>query len=534
MTSATGEEAVVKAEVHDETDLLATLARKNAVLQAINRIFHEALGATTEEALGRLCLAVAEDLTGAAYSFMAELTPEGDRLHDLAISDRGWAVFRRDWPHVGKEGAPTHLDLHGLYGRVIKDDASLIANDARGHPDAIGVPHGHPPLLSFLGVPLRRQGKVIGVIGLGNRAGGFREIDRLAAEELAPAIVQALGGKRTEVALRESEDMRRVSIELVPAMLWRTDEAGNNTMSNSQWAEATGQSDRAASAWGWLDMAHPDDRAGVEEAFRQSYTRGEALEHQVRLRNRDGDYRWFLMRQVPRRDAQSAGMHWFGAATDVHDLHLLEERQRRLVAELQHRVRNILTVVRSVFARTVEAGGALDDVADHFRGRLDALARTQAIVTQTASGHVDLENLIRDELLSVGVADGEAMTVSGPDVPLPARAAEAIGLAVHELAINAVKYGALKVPGAMLDIAWSLCGEAGDCSGGRGTPTLCLTWVEKGVPAVPISPSRQGFGTELICEALPYQYGARTDLAFVGGGVRCRIELPLCEERTTF
>ena len=517
----------MKAEAHDETDLLATLARKNAVLQAINRIFHEALGATTEEALGRLCLAVAEDLTGASFSFMAELTPARDRLHDLAISDRAWTVFRRAWPDAGDDMVPTHLDLHGLYGRVIHDDASLIANDPSGHPDAIGTPHGHPPLESFLGVPLRRQGRLIGVMGLGNRAGGFREIDRLAAEELAPAIVQALSGKRTELALRESEDMRRHSMELVPAMLWRTDATGRNNMTTGQWTDVTGQNAADADEWGWLEVVHPDDRDATEAAFRRSYTLGEPLEHQVRLRDREGGYRWFLMRQVPIRDQPLASTIWLGAATDVHDLRMLEERQRRLVAELQHRVRNILTVIRSVFARTVEAGGALEDVADHFRGRLDALARTQAIVTRTASGQVDLQNLIRDELLSVGVADGDAMTISGPDVLLPARAAEAIGLAVHELAINSVKYGALRVPGAALKIGWST-------EQGADGAAVRLTWVEKGVPVVSISPCRQGFGTELICEALPYQYGAETQLTFVGGGVRCEIVLPLQEEGTIF
>lgn len=518
----------MKAEMHDETDLLETLARKNAVLQAINRIFHEALGATTDEALGRLCLAAAEDLTGASFSFMAELTPARDRLHDLAISDRAWKVFREAWPDGAENMLPTHLDLHGLYGRVIHDDASLITNDAAGHPDSIGTPHGHPPLDSFLGVPLRRQGRLIGIIGLGNRRGGFRDIDREAVEELAPAIVQALTGKRAELALRESEDMRRVSMELVPAMLWRTDQSGNNKMSESQWADLTGQNEEEAADWGWLAAVHPDDRATTEAAFRRSYTHDESLEQQLRLRDRDGEYRWFLMRQVPRRAETSAVTHWFGAATDVHEMHLLEQRQRRLVAELQHRVRNILTVVRSVFSRTVEAGGALDDVADHFRGRLDALARTQAIVTQTASGQVDLQNLIRDELLSVGVADGEAVTIAGPDVTLPPRAAEAIGLAIHELAINSIKYGALKRPGAMLHVAWSTYVEEDDTRGVR------LTWTEKGVPALSISPCRQGFGTELICEALPYQYGAETQLTFVGGGVRCEIALPLQEEGRSF
>jgi two-component sensor histidine kinase len=91
-----------------------------------------------------------------------------------------------------------------------------------------------------------------------------------------------------------------------------------------------------------------------------------------------------------------------------------------------------------------------------------------------------------------------------------------------------VKYGALKRQGAMLHVAWSTYG------GEDGKRGVRLTWTEKGVPALAISPSRQGFGTELICEALPYQYGAETQLTFVGGGARCVIALPLEEEGPPF
>jgi two-component sensor histidine kinase len=202
-------------------------------------------------------------------------------------------------------------------------------------------------------------------------------------------------------------------------------------------------------------------------------------------------------------------------------MQVLEERQRMLVAELQHRVRNILTVVRSVFARTVEGSESLDDVADHFRGRLDALARTQVSATLNASGTVDLENLIRDELLSVGVSDGPGLTMAGPDVALPADVVELLGLAIHELATNALKFGAFRAPGGSLSIVWDVNVD------GRSTRRLDLSWTEQGVPAVPIQPTRQGFGTELIEEALPYRLGAETRLEFRGGGVRCTIGLPL-------
>jgi two-component sensor histidine kinase len=198
-----------------------------------------------------------------------------------------------------------------------------------------------------------------------------------------------------------------------------------------------------------------------------------------------------------------------------------EERLRMLVAELQHRVRNILTVVRSVFSRTIESGGGRDDNADHFRGRLDALARTQVIVTQTLEGTVDLENLIRDELISVGVRDGPGVQIGGPDVLLSSRVAESLGLAIHELTTNALKYGALKMGGAQLSISWTVHQPP------DSPDRLDLCWQEQGVPAIPLSPTREGFGRELIEEALPYRLGAETSLDFKGGGVRCFISVPL-------
>lgn len=198
-----------------------------------------------------------------------------------------------------------------------------------------------------------------------------------------------------------------------------------------------------------------------------------------------------------------------------------EHRARVLLAELQHRVRNILFVIRSVFTRTLEAGGTIDQMAEHFRGRLDALARTQVVVTQSPAGTADLENLIRDELLSVGARDGPQLSLEGPDVGLSAELAESMGLALHELTTNSIKYGALSQPGAQLTIRWAVNLGYGDL------PRLVFSWAEQGVPAVPVDPDRRGFGTELITQALPYRLGAETSLEFRPGGVRCVIELPL-------
>ena len=184
-------------------------------------------------------------------------------------------------------------------------------------------------------------------------------------------------------------------------------------------------------------------------------------------------------------------------------------------------MRNILTVVRSVFARTAEMSGDLEEVADHFKGRLDALARTQVIVTQSAAGTADLQDLIRDELISVGVQTGPLVTIRGPDVELTSRMAETLGLVIHELTTNALKYGALRVDGARLSICWTVEIDR------QGNRHLDLRWCEQGVPVVPLQPIREGFGRELIEEALPYRLGARATLEFKGGGVLCSIAVPL-------
>jgi two-component sensor histidine kinase len=198
-----------------------------------------------------------------------------------------------------------------------------------------------------------------------------------------------------------------------------------------------------------------------------------------------------------------------------------EEQLAMLVAELQSRVRNILTVVRSVFLDTIERRSEATEAADHFRGRLDALARTQTIVAQTAAGTADLENLIRDEFISVGLRDGPNVRIRGPDVLLSARIAEPLGLALHELTTNALKFGALRCKGALVDVSWTVDPDA------DGIVRLDLIWQERGVPAVAPSPSRDGFGRALIEQALPSRLGAQTRLDFMGGGLRCVISVPL-------
>lgn len=355
------------------------------------------------------------------------------------------------------------------------------------------------------------------------------EVANASLHETNRALDQRVADRTRELAasnaeLTESELRFRTLVEGMRQLVWRAVDGGAWTWASPQWTEYTGLSLADSLGLGWLRALHPEDRQAAEAAWKRA-DQGTTLELEARIYHAvERRHRHFRIRAAAVPNAEGSPREWVGTSTDVDDLLQLQQRQQLLLAELQHRVRNILSVVRSVFGRTIEGDGSKEDVADHFRGRLDSLGRTQMVVTQNAKGIVDLENLIRDELLSVGEHEGPNLTLEGPEVPLPPRAAESLGLAIHELTTNSVKYGALKIPDAQLKITWEINIYQG------GAPRLDLTWTEQGVPAIPLNPTRRGFGSELITEALPYRLGAETSLEFRGGGVRCTISVPLHDE----
>jgi two-component sensor histidine kinase len=199
------------------------------------------------------------------------------------------------------------------------------------------------------------------------------------------------------------------------------------------------------------------------------------------------------------------------------------EREAMLRGELQHRVRNALALVRSIFARTVATGGDLEDLANHFQGRLDVIARYQLSRTHEPGGTVDLDAMVRDELLSFHSSADPRVLVTGPEVRLGHETAQVMGLALHELATNSIKFGVLGSSDTrgQLRIAWR-------AAGGR----LHFQWEESGVAVLGAAPFHSGFGREFIEQALPYQLGAESSFVLRPGGLDCTIELPLPAQET--
>lgn len=193
------------------------------------------------------------------------------------------------------------------------------------------------------------------------------------------------------------------------------------------------------------------------------------------------------------------------------------ERNVLVEADLQHRARNTMALVRSIFGRTIDTALTLDDVKTHFCGRLDVLARYQLARGLVASGRLDLESILRDELRAFSFGDARGIEISGPAIGVPAHQAQSFALAIHELVTNAVKFGALAFSGANLSITWGPVD--------RGVE---LTWRETGVTIISGAPFRKGFGREFIEEGLPYETGASTTFDLQPGGIICTISLPAC------
>lgn len=182
------------------------LYRYNHILEGINKIFSNVVLAKTEEELGNMCLSVSLEVTGSKIGFVGEVGADG-LLHDIAISDMGWVQCLM-YDKVGHRRPPGDFVLHGLYGSVLDSRIGFFTNDPPSHPDSIGLPSGHPLINSFLGVPLVEDKKVVGMLAVANRNGGYTYEQLEDLETIAPAVTQALKRKRNEQEHMQREVLR--------------------------------------------------------------------------------------------------------------------------------------------------------------------------------------------------------------------------------------------------------------------------------------------------------------------------------------
>jgi two-component system CheB/CheR fusion protein len=260
------------------------------------------------------------------------------------------------------------------------------------------------------------------------------------------------------------------------------------------------------------DLSSRLNLTGFADDIHLVFTDGDPIERRV-----DGDGRGpnYLVRLAPYRDGDQRIEGIVITFVDVTSLTQSEAKQRMLVAELQHRTRNLLAIVQSLAQQSLGKTVSLEG----FSARLAALGRVQSLVGGTMSDQIDLGDIIRLELEAVGAAEGK-ISVSGPPIALGFELVQTLALALHELATNAVKYGALRDGQGHLKVSWRVQ------TNGQSVPVLLLDWVESGVRNL-AKPTRKGFGRTLIEKALAFTLRAKAQLLFGDDGVSCHIELPL-------
>ena len=274
-------------------------------------------------------------------------------------------------------------------------------------------------------------------------------------------------------------------------------------------AEAVGRDVR------FLTAEEDKPRSAIERDIARAFAKRSCRLSRWHVR-KDGS-RIFLEGTIRPMQDGSAQLVW--TARDATDELIAQDKQKHAVAQLQHRMRNVLANVRSIIHRSSRTSESVEELAMHLEGRMDCLARIQLMLTRDPGTDPELEDVVREELLAHAVPDFQ-LDIQGPPVRLAPRAAEIIMFALHELATNAIKYGALLTDKGRIAITWKV-------EQAQGEAWLKLRWTESGVRVAAVAPRREGFGSELVARRIPYELSGRGSIELRPGGIHAVIEFPL-------
>ena len=203
-------------KINVNLELLEKNVDKIALLTAITQIYQNALIATTQEELGRICLNAAKEMTQSKFGFIGELNAETGLLDDIAISNAGWDEWQIEIKTGHKKKIPIHIQIPGLYGHVLSQEKSFFTNNPSEHVESTGIPLGHPSIASFLGSPLFLEGRINGLVGLANREGGYGIRQQTLLDALAPTMAKVFITRRAQKTLSKSEELYRTLVKNLP------------------------------------------------------------------------------------------------------------------------------------------------------------------------------------------------------------------------------------------------------------------------------------------------------------------------------
>ena len=475
----------------------AVLNTSNAMLVSSNRSLDDRIALQS----GKL------QLSQAQHEFALDASGLGEWSLD-AQSDQSVRSARHD-QIFGCEAAPSHWGFTEFIDHVVAEDqaavkASYAATLASGADWQFEcrIKRGNDAAIRWIEVSARRY----------DAAGG--------RPQLVGLVSDITDRKRQAEVLRDSEQRFRSTFENAAVGVAHVGLDGSWLSVNGKFAEMVGYSTEELLCRTFQDITHPQDLAADLGNVQQVLT-GDIQSYSMDKRyiRKDGSILWAALTVALQRDASGAPAYFISIINDILPRKRAEEHQHFLMRELSHRTKNLLAIIQSMSTQTAKSSASIEEFGDRFGQRLQALAASHDLLIDGNWSGADLKALVSRQLSSFADPGDPRLTLSGPAVTLTTESAQSIGLALHELATNAVKYGALSCPAGTVAVWWAL----DDAS---VTPRLLhLSWTERGGPTV-TSPSRSGFGRTVIERLTAAALSGKVILQYPPEGAVWHLDVP--------
>jgi PAS domain S-box-containing protein len=354
------------------------------------------------------------------------------------------------------------------------------------------------------------QGKLIGAINC------FQDVTE------RKRMVDALD--RTQRDLREQEERWAATYEHAAIGIVELDAEGRFMRVNEAICSIVGGTREELLSWRLQGRTHPDDRDVDDELYRRQVA-GDIGFYSIEKRfiRRDGRVIWIAVRSSTVRDSAGHFLYGVRVVQDVTERKEAEERQKLLIDELNHRVKNTLATVQSLASQTARGTDSPEAFRKAFEGRLIALSQAHDQLTRRHWKSADLRDIVEGATSPHLAGSPEApdqIAIEGEPITVTPRVALTLALGLHELTTNASKYGALSMPSGHIDVRWRIERSAAQ------PPSLWFEWRERGGPKV-AAPKRQGFGTRFIKGSVASELKGQAKLDYDPAGLVCTMEIPL-------
>jgi PAS domain S-box-containing protein len=445
----------------------------------------------------------------------------------FANYDAAWDVAEVDevWRKPGLPGLGGRYSIAAFGSAIVEQlrkGETVVIEDVATSPLVRGDAVANFAMIdtrAMIQVPLDRSGCVaVGLFVMSELPRTWTANEVQLIEEVGMRTAAAVERARGERAVRDSEALLRAIGESSAELIFAKDREHRLIYANPATLKAIGRSrDEAIGRTEREWYADPAEAEAIIATDNQVMQSGKVQRFEQQFTPPGGNKRIYESTKAAMRDHGGDVIGVVGVSTDITERHRDQAHLNLLVAELNHRVKNTLAIVQSLAHKTFRGAGIEATARTAFDGRLAALATAHNLLTRERWEATDLETVVV-ETLAAQVNDPTSVSIRGPSVRLDPKTAVSIAMALHELATNAIKYGALSVDGGHVTVRWS--------SGSADEPRLLLDWRESGGPKV-TAPTTRGFGSRMIERALASELRGKVTLKFLADGLHCAIDAPL-------